>query len=216
MTKIKNIMLAMTLGAAMIAGGGTAIAKSGKKDKKSKARTEQYCNSYCNDTCGDNCNRNCNDNCNNICTQNCTTQVPCAADSCRFPGRHHSGKEYGRHHGNPGKASGFRAMEGLDLTQAQKDSVKSIMKRQKEAVRAGERQLRQQARANTDKELQQLLTPEQFAKYQANREQLRKDAPKGAGRDGKQFKEGKRHHGDRNRHHADRHHGDFSRKGNKN
>lgn len=201
MAIIKNIMLTLTLGATMIAGGGIAIAKSNKKDKNTNSRTEQYCNNYCNNTC--------NDNSNNACNQNCTTPPPCPPDSYRFHGRHHHpGMEPGRPHGRPGHASDIHAMKGLDLTQAQKDSVKSIMKRQKQTILDGERQLRQQARENADKELQQILTPEQFAKYQANREQFRKDAPKGPKCDEKHLRDEKRHHGDKNCLPDDLHHND--------
>lgn len=157
MAKFKNIMLAATLGTAMIAGGGIALAQSDKTDSKSKACSEQHCPTVC--------------------------PQSCAPDSC-FPGR---GPKYcARRGGKPG-APMARAMEGIDLTQAQKDSVKSIVQRQRQAVREGERKLRQEARANTDKQLQQVLTPEQFAKYQANREQ-QKELRKNRNRyDGKAF-----------------------------
>ncbi len=165
MTKFKNIMLAATLGTAMIAGGGIALAQSDKNYSKSKALSEQHCPA--------------------VCTQ------ACAPDSC-VPGR--GAKNCTRRGGKPGSPM-VRAMEGIDLTQAQKDSVKSIVQRQRQAVREGERKLRQEARANTDKQLQQVLTPEQFAKYQANREQQKELRKNRGQRDGKAFGNKKGRHG---------------------
>lgn len=185
MNKFKNIMLTAVLGSALIAGGGTALARSNKKDNKSKARSEAYCPQACNQACAPVC-----------------APGPCAPDSCA-PGRPGKpGPGFAKRGGRPGNPMA-RALEGLDLTQAQKDSVKSIAKRQRQSVKEGERKLREQVRANTDKELQQVLTPEQFAKYQANREQqkeLRKNAPKGP-RGDKQFGHKKGH---RHGHHADK------------
>lgn len=144
MTNIKKTILALTMGVAMIAGG-SAIAAPKDNNIPNGQRSEQ-----------------------------------CSPDSCRGAQRFHKGSKGmrgdkgPRHHGKRhGRRDGkMMAFKGIELTQAQKDSVKAIAKREKMAVREGMRNVRQQAHAAAEKEIQQILTPEQFQIFQANETQM--------------------------------------------
>ncbi|MHB2015575.1 MAG: hypothetical protein ACYCW6_01375 [Candidatus Xenobia bacterium] len=74
----------------------------------------------------------------------------------------------GGHHGGP--------IDQLGLTDQQKQQVRSIMQAQHQKMR--------QLQQDTDNQLKQVLTPEQFAKLQQLRQQLHRHRPGGPGQGG--------------------------------
>lgn len=157
MTNIKKAMFAFSLSAAMICGGSAIAKPKANKQKGAKCTTE--------------------------CTQtpcpsgqgNCQPTPSCRPDTCNEKGKcgvHRHGDRK-RHHGKHQNGYMARAMQNLNLTEAQRDSIKLLRISQCKASKEAERRLKMQRKENFDNGLKAILTPEQYAQYQANLEQMK-------------------------------------------
>lgn len=123
------------------------------------------------------------------------------AEKGKFKTRHHGDKKVGK--GKKGSKERMNPMAGINLTDAQKDKLKELRKEQKASVEKIDKEARakkEKARAEFDKDLKKVLTPEQYAQYEANKakaqemrtaKKANKESGKPMAKDGKKGKHGK-------------------------
>lgn len=102
----------------------------------------------------------------------CSQQSQCVPDSCQAvpgcPDAHHGHKgPKGRHHGKKG-AFMHKALQGIDLTQAQMDSIKALSQRRAEAVKTGARKARCEAKEEFENGMKSILNSQQYQQFQDN------------------------------------------------
>lgn len=96
----------------------------------------------------------------------------------QFNGKKKRHPKGGKNHQLQGHRGGLKmALQGIELTQAQKDSVKAIAKRQHQVIAEGERKLHEEAMASAEVQMQKVLTPEQFVQFKANVEKMKSQKP---------------------------------------
>ena len=122
----------------------------------------------CQRQCGESCGQSA---CASPCDNPCVSKKGCGKE-LKFCDR-------GRHHGNFGKkgCGRFNPFDGIELTDAQKDKVKKAREARKEKCgKIREKMEKERVKADESymKELQKVLTPEQMAKFRANRESMKK------------------------------------------
>lgn len=149
MNIVKKAVPALALCAAMICGG-TATAQTKKQENKGNCIPAE-----CTATCP---------------TQQAQCQLPCQKDGKHKEGRHHHGR---KGHKEGGKMQ--RALQGIELTQTQKDAIKEMAKKQRDNDKESKREMKRKSKENFDNGMKQILTPEQYTRYQSNIAQMKKD-----------------------------------------
>ncbi len=122
-------------------------------------------------------------------TDTCRLQI--TPDTCRANRVNFCGQP--PHHRSPNghKLSSTlkKALKGIELTESQKDSVKSVSRSIRQSYRQSERNLRAKMRAAEMARMKQILTPEQYTIYEQNMARI--NAPKPP-KDFKPSKDGQR------------------------
>ncbi len=131
-------------------------------------KLKRDCQRQCGEPCGQSA---CASPCDNPCGKKCVSKKGCGKER-KFCDR-------GRHHGHFGKkeCGRFNPFDGIELTDAQKDKGKKAREARKEKCgKIREKMEKERAKADEGymKELQKVLTPEQMAKFRANREAMKK------------------------------------------
>lgn len=161
----------MTLVAAFALGCGVAAAQAQSScpvSKNAKAECETPCNTNCTAPEQAPCNKPCNKPCVAPCDQPCTQvcdQVcdrPCyKKDFCK--GKKDKRRRPGCFNGNPGDC-----MKELNLTPAQQAEMSKLFKERGEKMESYRNDMdkkRQKVQEKFDKDVQKILTPEQYAKF---------------------------------------------------
>ena len=101
----------------------------------------------------------------NCCKKDCKKDGKCAK-------KHGKGHKHDRHGMKHGKGH-FNPFEGIELTQEQKDALKTMRQEQQTREKAN----REEAMKQRDEKLKTILTPEQYAQYKQNVEKAKANRP---------------------------------------